>query len=68
MRRKCDADVVLEAPPEGAWAVVSDITRVGEWSGECRGCSWTEGYSGAEPGARFKGKNRRTRISLDPAK
>lgn len=38
---------------------MSDVTRVGEWSGECRGCRWEPGFTAAVPGARFRGRNRR---------
>jgi len=58
MRRECEASVTVSAPPEAVWAVVSDVTRVGEWSGECRGCEWV-GVPGAVTGARFRGHNRR---------
>lgn len=48
--------------PEAVWSIASDITRVGEWSGECRGCAWVEGSTSATPGARFWGRNRRGAI------
>jgi hypothetical protein len=35
------------------------VTRVGEWSGECRGCAWIAPSDGASVGARFRGRNRR---------
>jgi uncharacterized protein YndB with AHSA1/START domain len=59
MRRECEASVVIHAPPEAVWSVVSDVTRVGEWSGECRGCVWVGGSKIAATGARFRGRNRR---------
>lgn len=59
MRHTCQAEVVIERPPEAVWAVVVDVTRVGEWSGECRGCRWVEGASKPVAGARFRGRNRR---------
>ncbi|MGH9029835.1 MAG: SRPBCC family protein, partial [Acidimicrobiales bacterium] len=59
MKRKCSAEVVVQVTPEEVWALVADVTRVGEWSGECRGCSWVEGSQRAAPGARFRGRNRR---------
>ena len=60
MRRSCQASVTVDAHVEQVWELVSDITRVGEWSGECRGCAW-EGGDGDAPvrGARFRGHNRR---------
>jgi uncharacterized protein YndB with AHSA1/START domain len=59
VRRNCEADVTVAASPEAVWAVISDVTRVGEWSGECRGCVWVGGADAPRPGARFKGRNRR---------
>lgn len=61
MQRECEATVTVQAPAEAVWAVVSDVTRTGEWSGECRGCEWVRGATGATPGARFKGRNERGR-------
>jgi Polyketide cyclase / dehydrase and lipid transport len=55
---RCEASMVVGAAPRAVWDVVSDVTRVGEWSGECRGCVWV-GAQAAEPGARFVGRNRR---------
>jgi Polyketide cyclase / dehydrase and lipid transport len=60
MQRMCSAEVVIQARPEAIWPIVSDVTRVGEWSGECRGCVWESPASHAEVGARFRGKNRRS--------
>jgi uncharacterized protein YndB with AHSA1/START domain len=48
----------IAAPPEQVYALVSDITRMGEWSPECRGCSWTGGATGPEEGARFRARNK----------
>jgi uncharacterized protein YndB with AHSA1/START domain len=31
-----EAHIEIDAPPERVWSVVSDITRMGEWSPECR--------------------------------
>ena len=59
MRRNCEASITIAASSEAVWAVVSDVTRVGEWSGECRGCAWVDGADAAAPGARFRGRNRR---------
>ena len=59
MRRSCEASVVIDAPIDAVWNVVSDITRVGEWSGECRDCTWVGGADFPVPGARFQGRNRR---------
>jgi len=52
------AEVVVDAPPEAVWAVLADVTRVGEWSHECRGAEWLDGATAPAPGARFRGRNR----------
>jgi uncharacterized protein YndB with AHSA1/START domain len=51
--------VTIDAPIEEVWEMVSDVTRVGEWSGECRGCVWEGRDDRAVRGARFRGSNRR---------
>ena len=43
-------------PPERVYALVSDITRMGEWSPVCKAC-WWEGGGGPEVGAWFVGRN-----------
>ena len=60
MRRQCEADVFVAVSPEVVWSVVSDVTRVGQWSGECRGCAWVDEVSGLAEGALFAGRNRRS--------
>ena len=54
-------DVIVErdiaAPPEKVWAMISDVTRMGEWSPEATGGAWSKGVSGPAVGARFKGTN-----------
>jgi uncharacterized protein YndB with AHSA1/START domain len=52
--------VHVDAPPERVYALVSDVTRMGEWSPETYRCRWI-GTPGPVPGARFKGYNRRGR-------
>jgi uncharacterized protein YndB with AHSA1/START domain len=59
VERQRSADIVIQAPPQAIWSIVSDVTRVGEWSGECKGCAWESPAGQAEVGARFRGKNRR---------
>ena len=48
----------IAAPPERIWDMVSDITRMGEWSPENRGGRWRDGADGPALGARFFGLNR----------
>lgn len=51
-------ETVVAAPIDAVWSVVSDVTRVGEWSHECRLVEWLDGATTAEPGARFRGTNK----------
>lgn len=48
----------IAAPPERVWALVSDMTRMGEWSPEATGGTWLGGATGPAPGVRFRGTNR----------
>jgi uncharacterized protein YndB with AHSA1/START domain len=50
---------LVACPPEQAWALVSDVTRMGEWSPETRSAAWIEGSTGPDVGARFEGHNQR---------
>ncbi len=56
-------DQEVAAAPEVVWGLVSDITRMGEWSPESTGGAWVKGATGPVVGARFKGKNRNGRKS-----
>jgi uncharacterized protein YndB with AHSA1/START domain len=57
-KRHDDVTIEIAAPPERVYELVSDITRMGEWSPECYECAWTKGAAGPEVGARFKAKNK----------
>lgn len=59
VRREVSLD--MTAPPDVLWAMVSDITRMGEWSPETERAEWLDGAAGPSPGARFKGHNRKRR-------
>jgi hypothetical protein len=48
--------IEVDARPEVVYDLVSDITRTGEWSPECRSCEWL-GEPGVA-GSRFRGRNR----------
>ncbi|GAA3971013.1 SRPBCC family protein [Thermobifida alba] len=50
------ARILVAAPPDQVYAVVSDLPRSGEWSPECRGGEWVSGEPGAV-GAVFRGEN-----------
>ncbi|MFO7589816.1 MAG: SRPBCC family protein [Acidimicrobiia bacterium] len=51
----------IAATPDVLWAMVADVTRMGEWSPENTRCKWLRGARGPEIGARFKGVNRNGR-------
>jgi uncharacterized protein YndB with AHSA1/START domain len=48
----------IDAPATVVWSMVSDITRMGEWSPENTGGKWLKGASGPAVGAKFQGTNR----------
>jgi hypothetical protein len=48
--------VHVAATPEDLYEMVSDVTRMGEWSPVCRECWWDEG-GGPREGAWFTGRN-----------
>ena len=49
----------MDAPPEKVWDLVSDVTRIGEFSPETFEARWTRGSTGPEVGASFKGHVKR---------
>ncbi|MGH8894561.1 MAG: SRPBCC family protein [Actinomycetes bacterium] len=55
------ADVEVSEPvrarPSVVWELVSDVTRMGEWSPETTSCRWLGGAAGPAVGARFRGTN-----------
>jgi uncharacterized protein YndB with AHSA1/START domain len=53
-----EATIDIAAPPEAVYDLVADITRMGEWSPECRSCRWTGDATGPVVGARFKARNK----------
>jgi len=48
--------VVVARSPEDLYDMISDVTRMGEWSPVCTACWWDEG-GGPRPGAWFTGRN-----------
>jgi hypothetical protein len=48
--------IVVAAPPDALYDMVSDVTRMGEWSPICKACWWDEGDS-LRVGAWFSGRN-----------
>jgi len=53
-----EVTIDIAAPPERVYGLLSDITRMGEWSPECRRCSWADGATGPSVGARFRARNK----------
>jgi len=49
----------MAAPVGRVWDLVSDVTRVGEFSPETFEAEWLDGATGPEVGARFRGHVRR---------
>jgi uncharacterized protein YndB with AHSA1/START domain len=52
----------IAAPPSEVWALVSDVTRIGEFSPETFEARWTRGSTGPEVGATFKGHVKRNGV------
>jgi hypothetical protein len=53
-----EVSVRIDAPPDQVYGVVTDVTRMGEWSPETTKCVWTGGATGPAVGAHFKGTNK----------
>ena len=51
--------VHMNAPVEKVWGLVSDVTRIGEFSPETFEAEWVGGATGPAEGARFKGHVKR---------
>ncbi|HVX70076.1 MAG TPA: SRPBCC family protein [Mycobacteriales bacterium] len=51
--------VHINAPAAKVWAVVSDVTRIGEFSPETFDAKWTDGATGPAVGAKFRGHVKR---------
>ncbi|HWJ98846.1 MAG TPA: SRPBCC family protein [Acidimicrobiales bacterium] len=51
--------VHMDATPAEVWALVSDVTRIGEFSPETFEAEWLDGATGPEVGARFRGHVKR---------
>jgi len=53
---KDSVTVHMKATPAAVYDLVSDVTRIGEFSPETFGAEWVDGATGPAVGARFKGK------------
>jgi len=72
-----EESIEIDAPSERLYDMVSDLSRMGEWSPENQGGKWVGGATGAARGARFKARNRNGRrrwstnvkiVTADPPK
>ncbi|MGQ0842854.1 MAG: SRPBCC family protein [Sporichthyaceae bacterium] len=54
--RRHSESIVVACSPQSLYEMVSDVTRMGEWSPVCRECWWDEG-DGPREGAWFTGRN-----------
>lgn len=57
MRAAVDLDI--DAPPDRVWGLVSDITKMGEYSPEVIEAEWIDGATGPSVGARYRGHVKR---------
>jgi uncharacterized protein YndB with AHSA1/START domain len=56
---KGSVTVRMAAPADRVWELVSDVTRIGEFSPETFEAQWLDGATGPRAGARFRGHVRR---------
>ena len=57
-RASGSVELVVPAAPDAVYAVVSDVTRIGERSPECHTARWLPGAPAGTRGAVFRGSNR----------
>jgi hypothetical protein len=53
---KMSESISVAVTPDELYALVSDVTRMGDWSPVCRACWWDDG-DGPRVGAWFTGRN-----------
>lgn len=58
MAARGEERIHIDAPAERIYELVSDVTRMGQWSPETYECEWVDGATGPAVGARFKGRNK----------
>ena len=57
-----EVSLYVDAPVADVWDLVSDVTRIGEFSPETFEARWTRGSRGPEVGASFKGHVKRNGV------
>lgn len=60
---RAETSIHIDAPPDRVWRLISDVTRMGQWSPITYRCEWLDEATGPAVGARFKGYNK-----MSPAK
>jgi uncharacterized protein YndB with AHSA1/START domain len=55
---RAEVELIIGLAPEDVWDLITDVTRVGEWSPECEGAEWLAPADGPRVGARFAAHNR----------
>jgi Polyketide cyclase / dehydrase and lipid transport len=63
MRTNGEVTVHIDAPAEAIYDLVADVTRIGEFSPECRTAEWLGDAHQAIRGARFRGRNRANKLA-----
>lgn len=53
-----DEAIEIASPVDRVWSVITDVTRIGEFSPECHTAEWIDGATEPAIGARFVGSNR----------
>lgn len=56
---RASVTVPISAPPDKVWGLVSDITKMGDYSPEVVEARWIDGATGPAVGARYQGHVRR---------
>ncbi|MBL1079716.1 SRPBCC family protein [Nocardia sp. 2] len=51
-------ETTTSASPQQIWNILTDVTRIGEWSHECHSARWLDATTEAAPGVRFRGTSR----------
>ena len=59
---RASVTVHFNAPPDTVWSLVSDVTRIGEFSPETFEAEWLDGATGPAVGVRFRGHVRRNGV------
>ena len=52
-----EVEILIAAPPEAVWPLISDINLPGRFSNEFKSADWSPGVSGPSIGASFVGRN-----------